>query len=149
MKTSWVLVLAALAGCSSTFDRDWETARGQAGTAPPNGRLPGCWQGTWHSDANGHEGGLRCIVTPREDSGFDARYDASYTWCIFPFTFEYSVPVKAERDGAGWKFRGSADLGCWIAGGHYEYEGRVEGDNFSATYRSSDDQGTFSMKRAK
>jgi hypothetical protein len=129
----WLLCLPLLlsAGCGSTFDRDWESP----GQAAMPGALEGRWQGTWHSEANGHEGGLRCIITRKEDSGYEARYDASYDWCIFGFTFEYTVPVQAERDGEAWKFRGSAELGCWIAGGLYEYEGRAQGDDYTATYK--------------
>jgi hypothetical protein len=148
VKFLYCVPLLLAAGCSS-FDRDWEAARPRLGQSLLSGGLAGCWEGTWHSDANGHEGGLRCIITRKEDSGFDARYDASYDWCIFGFTFEYTVPVTAERDGSSLKFHGSAELGCWIAGGLYEYEGRVEGDDYSATYKSNEDHGVFKMKRAK
>ena len=148
MKGFCALLLLVLAGCGSTFDRDWESSLSAPAGGSARGGLDGCWEGTWRSEVNGHEGGLRCIITAKEDRGFDARYFASYTWCIFPFTFEYTVPMTAERDGRAWKFRGSAELGCWIAGGLYEYEGRVEGDEYAATYRSSDDRGVFTMKRA-
>ena len=46
-------------------------------------------------------------------------------------------------------FRGSAELGCWIAGGLYEYEGRIDGGDFTATYKSEDDRGVFKLKRVK
>ena len=138
--------LAAVSGCCSTFDRDWDAA---AATPPPAGGFEGRWEGTWTSEENGHTGGLRCIITRKQDSGFEARYDATYDWCIFGFSFEYSVPMTAEREGEAWKFRGSAELGCWIAGGLYEYEGRIEGSDYAATYKSDGDHGVFKLKRAK
>lgn len=129
-------------GCCGTFDRDFDAARSPVGQG-----MPGAWEGTWAS-AGGHEGGLRCIVTAKEANQVDTRYHATYGWFLFWFSFEYTVPVTIERDGAGWKFRGSAVLDSWVGGGPYEYEGRVEGDEFNATYKSEDDHGVFKMKRA-
>jgi len=136
------LLLAA--GCGSTFDADREATPASTGEG-----LSGCWTGTWHSDSNGHEGGLRCIMTPRAAGSFDARYHATYDWCLLGFSFEYTVPVRAEKSGVIWTFKGGAELGCWIAGGLYEYEGRIDGGDFSATYKSEDDHGVFRLKRVK
>jgi hypothetical protein len=134
--------LLAVTGCCSTFDQDWDAA--------PAGALPeGRWKGTWTSEENGHAGGLRCIITRKQDSGFEARYYATYDWCIFGFSFEYSVPMTGERDGEAWKFRGSAELGCWIAGGLYEYEGRVTESQYTATYKSEGDHGVFKLERVR
>ena len=139
-----VLPLLALVGCCSTFDRDFDACRTSAGSAP----LAGAWEGSWHSDPSGHHGGLRCILT-RTDSGYRARYDATFTFVICPIGFEYEVPLLAVQDGDVWRFRGAAEIDYFIAGGLYEYEGLVSGDEFVASYRSSFDSGIFRMKRAR
>jgi len=141
----------ALGGCS-TFERDWEAAA-SAGAAA-EGSLEGRWQGTWLSEVNEHTGDLRAIVTRREkDTGsqaeprpeYDARYHATYGCC---FSFEYTVPMTASREGETLRFEGSADLG-WLAGGVYHYTGEVRGDEFHSTYKSEDDHGTFRMRRVR
>ena len=144
-----VPALLLLAGCCSTFDQDFDAARPglKSSNGPGAVGMPGAWEGTWTS-SGGHEGGLRCIVTTRNDTTVETRYHATYGWFLFWFSFEYSLPVTVERDGAGWKFHGNAVLDSWVGGGPYEYEGRVEGDEFNATYRSEDDHGVFKMKRA-
>jgi len=141
VKKLGLLPLLLLAGCSA-FDRDWNAA-----PAASAGTLEGRWEGKWTSDANGHEGALRCIITRHQDSGWEARYYASYTWGIIPFTFEYTIPLTALRDGDAWISRGGAELGCWIAGGWYEYEARASAEEYVASYRSDFDRGVFRMKR--
>src|SRR4030095_5100864 len=60
------LPVLLLAGCCSTFDRDFDAAKAPSeATAPPLR----AWAGTWHSDPSGHAGGLRCIIS-RTDSGY-------------------------------------------------------------------------------
>jgi hypothetical protein len=141
-----ILGLLLAAGCSSAADRDWADAE----------RLPRAadlgntrWSGTWHSDASGHEGTLRCIITPRADSGYDAHYYATFGWFIFGFSFEYILPMTIEKDDGGWRFRGSAVLDYWIQGGPYEYEGRADEEHFAASYNAGFDRGIFRMKRVK
>jgi hypothetical protein len=133
-----------LAGCCSTFDRDFDAAKSTADASSP---LLGSWDGTWHSDPSGHAGGLRCIIS-RTDSGFSSRYYATFTF-LLPLSFEYSVPITALKDGDSWRFRGSAEIDYVIAGGLYEYEGLVAGDEFVASYRSNFDSGIFRMKRSR
>ncbi len=147
-KLLWIVATGPLlltAGCCGTFDRDFDAARPSASVEQAG--MPGAWEGTW-SSAGGHEGGLRCIVTSKEASRVETRYHATYGWFIFWFSFEYAVPVTVERDDRGWKFHGNAVLDSWIGGGPYEYEGRVDGDEFNATYKSEDDHGVFKMQRA-
>lgn len=116
----------------------------------PSG-LPGRWKGEWRSDSNGHHGELRCIITEDESGTLHARYRARYGWF---FTFEYDMPMTAERiaddekGGRAYRFSASADLG-WLAGGVYAYEGTVRGDVFHSTYTSSGDRGTFEMRRVR
>lgn len=134
-------MLATAVGCS-TFDQDWEASKGYALG------IEGRWEGDWSSDANGHHGGLRCLVTRRGDEGFDARYHATYQdWCG-TLGFEYTVPMTVRRDVDGWALEGSADLG-WLAGGVYEYDGRASVARFTCKFRSAGDHGVFTLQRPR
>ncbi len=141
---SWQLLvlafaLAAAGGCSS-FNRDWNSAmrREHEGVA-------GCWLGTWTSETNGHHGGLRCILTPRAENMYDARFRATYCGVI---PFEQSVVLTGADSGGLWRFRGEKDLG-WVAGGLYEYAGEASQQKFMARYTSEKDRGVFEMTRPK
>ena len=136
-----VALLSASAGCS-TFDQDWEGSKGHAVG------IEGQWEGTWSSDANGHHGGLRCLVTRRGDGAFDARYHATYSgWCG-TLGFEYTVPMTLQPDRDGWLLEGDADLG-WLAGGKYEYNGRATPSRFTCTFQSEEDHGVFLLQRPR
>lgn len=152
MKTlqSVLLILAFLSwpfltGCS-TFNRDWKTRAVEPTPALPPAPatgLEGRWKGTWHSDATGHEGELRCIITREVNESLHARYHAKYGGFL---TFEYDMPMSVRQEGDTYHFSAQADLG-WLAGGKYEYAGTVVGDDFTSTYKSKSDHGTFRMRR--
>jgi hypothetical protein len=132
-------------GCSS-FERAWKES--SLAASQPN-RLTGRWEGSWHSDSNGHHDRLRCIVTPRSDGAYAARFQARYAKGLFHFRFDYVVAlnaVPAQSTGEKLQFEGEADLG-WYAGGLYRYKGFQESTNFYSTYQSKYDQGTFQMTR--
>lgn len=136
-------ICSLFVGCS-TFQHDWDGLVQNPGveTSVKTG-LAGQWEGTWLSDANGHGGGLRCIIAPDESGTLIARYHATYGGFL---TFEYDMPMRVQRDGDTYRFASEADLG-WLAGGRYEYEGTVVGDEFLSTYRSKGDHGSFRMSR--
>ncbi|MBI5772702.1 MAG: hypothetical protein HZA89_03040 [Verrucomicrobia bacterium] len=127
------------AGCSS-FHRDWKQ---RAAPAPAPDALEGRWEGTWLSGANGHTGKLRCIVTRIEGDKYQFQYWATF-WKIFRAS--YTVYFDAKKSGVTYQLTGTSDLG-WLGGGVYEYQGAVNGTNFSATYKSKADHGTFKMSR--
>ena len=133
------LPILLLCGCS-TFNRDWKEAARQP-LAPDS--IEGRWEGKWLSDANGHTGKLRCLLSRESDSRYSARFRATY-WKVFRFS--YTVPLRFEQRDGLWQFTGEENLGK-LAGGVYHYEGRVALTNFSATYRSQYDHGTFQMRR--
>lgn len=134
-------LIAATAGCS-TFDEDWNAARGFSTG------IEGRWEGTWSSDVNGHQGGLRCLVTRRSDDGFDARFHATYSdWCG-TLGFEYTVPMAVRAAADGWRLGGSADLG-WLAGGVYEYDGLATLAKFFCNFQAAEDHGVFQMTRPR
>ena len=132
-----LLGLLAVSGCSS-FQREWK----QAAAGPPAG-LEGRWSGVWRSDANGHTGQLRCLVTRAEDGAYRARFHARYEKI---FTFGYTVALQVRQPGDHFQFTGDANLG-WYAGGVYHYEGTASATNFLATYRCPRDHGTFTLAR--
>ncbi len=143
MKKLGIASLLLLAGCGTTFHRDWDDV------PPSSGPLEGAWEGIWLSDDSGHTGSLRCIISREADRGLESRYFATYGWFIFWFGFEMTIPTTVVADGPGLLLRGSAVLDSWIGGGLYEYEARIDGSEYVASYRSSFDRGIFRMKRVR
>lgn len=136
-----ILACVALASGCSPFEHDWNAA---AGAKPADATdITGRWQGTWTSEASGHSGGLRCLITRIDTKTYHARYAATF-WSIFHFGYE--MDLTAERQVDWVHFQGEADLGA-MAGGLYHYDGHANAESYSATYRSSQDHGNFVMKR--
>ena len=140
LRTLMLLAVASLlTGCS--FDREWQAARSYA---YPEHELAGCWEGTWQSDYNGHQGGLRAIITKQGDGYYDAHFHATYA-VVIPFEFE--IPLLVTDDGRAYAFEGQADLG-WLAGGVYTYDGSATATDFLASYcAENNDHGTFTMQK--
>ena len=132
-----VACTAALAmvttGCSR-FNRAWKTA---TATPPPARDISGPWEGSWHSDVNGHHGRLRCVVSRLDEGRYRARYQATY-WKIFRFGYTLDLQVAQPSN--------DAFLGWW-RGGVYHYEGNATPTNFVSTYESEHDHGRFEMMR--
>ncbi len=137
----WALAVATLlAGGCTTFNHDWERA---AESASLPGEMQGRWQGEWQSEATGHHGRLRCLVTRTTNDLYQARFHAKYQKIL---SFKYTVSLKAEQVGGLFNFTGHEDLG-WLAGGVYHYEGHADATNFFSKYSSKYDHGTFQMTR--
>ena len=137
LKFALLAIVPFVIGCS-TFNRDWR--------ALDNAQLSGIegkWTGRWLSDANGHNGKLRCIISKSEDGTYLSRYRASYQWIL---RFEYAAPLEVSAGSGKTAFTGQADLGK-LAGGTYHYKGDIVKDRFSAEYRSKYDHGIFEMQR--
>ncbi len=138
----------SLVSCSS-FERDWnaiQTHQAQA-SVPPS--LVGCYDGEWRSNANGHHGRLRMILTRDKNAKdtYTARFKANWGNA---FTFEYQVPLKFKKVKKVLHCSGGADLGI-LAGGKYEYRGKVTHsrapEKLVAVYNSTNDHGLFTLKR--
>lgn len=136
------LAAAGLGLCSGccTFERDWKATQMYA---YPSDDISGCWEGTWESHTNGHNGRLRAIITKQGENVYYARFKATYAG-VLPFEFE--VPMHVTEDGGLHSFQGQADLG-WLAGGIYTYSGQASPGDFSANYCAEKDQGVFVMSR--
>ena len=135
----WVLLICA-AGTGCSFNRDWK--RAAAGPARTND-IAGAWIGHWRSDANGHYGQLRCILTPHSPDAYMARFRARF-WKIFAAS--YAVPLTVTATNGGYTFHGSANLGP-LGGGLYTYDGSVTPGSFQSTYSAKRDRGTLLMRR--
>ena len=138
-----------LPSCSSDFRKVWKRDIGPA--PPPANGVAGKWEGTWLSAANGHHGNLRCVVSgPHEEGKFFAKGDHTFfyhaTWMKI-LSGSYKAVHNVQKKSDGYVFKGDHQMPDW-AGGRYHYAGTIKGDNFSATYKSSLDHGTFTMKRA-
>ena len=142
------LIAVTLASCAGAkFNRDWDAAvaahqSGETAKSP----VEGPWTGTWLSHVNGHNGDLRCLVTPAED-GADSTYDFRYhaTWGSFfqgGFTPQFTVKPDGKR---GLRVKGEEDLGIF---GSFQHDGWIKGDTFEATYASDmGDHGVFELAR--
>jgi hypothetical protein len=133
-----LLIGTLLGGGCTTFDHEWRKAAEVAATG-----LEGRWQGIWHSDVNGHNGRLRCVITKTDQDIYRARFHANYRKVL---SFGYTVPLRVERTANTFNFQGEAALG-WLAGGVYHYDGHAETTNFFSNYSSKYDHGTFQMAR--
>lgn len=132
------VAIIGLSGCS-TFNRDWKAAA----AAPQGEGIEGAWKGSWLSDHNGHNGGLRAIITRKDESTYHARFHATYKRIL---GFGQAVDLVVNRDGTNYTFSGRANLGK-AHGGDYTYEGNASPEGFRSTYNCSIDHGTFRMAR--
>lgn len=125
-------LLAALFANRADFHRRW---------ANP-GRGEERWEGDWVSEANGHCGALKCLLTKEGVAGYRATFHAVYAKFL---TVCYTVSLQGGQAGGKLLLKGDADLGK-LAGGVYHYEGRVDEAEFNCTYRCRYDHGTFHLK---
>lgn len=130
-----------LPSCGFAFRSAWEKA-------PVTTGAEGKWSGTWHSDATGHKGTLRCVVSTPVDSKGGHEFFYQATWKkILSGSYKAVHNVQKKKDGSH-TFKGEHKMPDW-AGGLYHYEGTIQGDSFNACYESSMDKGTYTMKRVR
>ncbi len=143
----WFLLLLplVLAQCGTAgFEQEWKTALADPHQSAPQD-ITGDWTGTWRSDANGHHGVLRCVISHEDGKSDDYRfhYHATYGQML---TVAYVVTEQVKRKGDHFILTGDHDLG-YLAGGMYHYEGTSTMKNMKSTYRSSADHGVFDLAR--
>ncbi len=127
-------VLAALFNNRAEFHRRWEAAPAR----PANG-LEGRWRGEWISQANGHHGALKCLLTKTASGEYEAMFHAVYAGFL---AVAYPVALHGQPSGGKLKLAGKADLGK-LAGGVYHYEGETDENAFNCAYRCAYDHGPF------
>jgi len=138
-----LLITAAsvLTGCA--FEREWQSAQGYSW---PDNELAGCWDGSWHSNWNHHEGSLRAIITKQGEGYYHAHFKATFLKFV---PYEFELPMLVTDDGHIYTFEGDADLGL-LAGGQYVYSGSASDGQFQANYTAGNsDHGTFSMSKVQ
>lgn len=149
-----LIFLTTLPSCGFAFRKAWK----EGGYAvPPSGPTissgptknhlpPGKWEGTWHSDATGHQGTLRCVTSNTINHQGDHEFFYHATWKkILSGSYKAVHTVKKLKDGS-YTFKGEHKMPDW-AGGLYHYEGTIKGNDFNACYQSAMDRGTYTMKR--
>jgi hypothetical protein len=134
-------VTQLLIGCSTVYNQKWRRAPKQ--TESHTG-VVGRWEGSWLSSVNQHTGKLKCIVSETASEEYDFHYWAR--WSLFSWTYHLKLPI--EETDAITTFSGTKNLGK-LAGGAFEFDGRVEGNQFEASYDSKFDRGQFSMIRIR
>ncbi len=129
------------AGCSAPkFEREWNEALARG--VPAKG-IEGPWEGSWKSEASGHTGGLRCLVSAPEDPAAPWGFHYWFSWSGLQSSYRSSYIVR-EEDGV-FRFTGETNLGA--LGGVYRHDGTATADRFEASYSSKGDRGTFGMTR--
>src|SRR5687767_5977988 len=104
-QASFALLLAvSLSGCS-TFHREWKQA---AALPTPTDDITGRWQGRWKSEATGHQGTLRCVVSKESPAKYRFLYRPVWKKILHG---TYTVLQDVQREGNVFKMHGSADLG--------------------------------------
>ena len=134
-----IACMMLLSGCSS-FHREWRKA-GREATPPPG--IEGRWDGRWLSDANGHHGRLRAVITRTAPGKYRAHYRAKFLRIM---SYSYAAELTARETSGVYSFDGQADLGR-LAGGVYSYAGTASTTNFHSSYKSKYDQGNYDMRR--
>ncbi len=130
--------LLGLSGCL-TYQSSWE----QGASLKPVNPVEGRWKGTWLSGANGHTGSLRAVATHANGDIYRFQIGATF-WKILRASYDVNFTVLP--DGDNHTLTGEQTL-SGLMGGLYTYEGRIEDGNFTASYKSRLDHGTFRMRK--
>lgn len=136
-----LVAACALSSCGIGFNRDWNAAK-----SAPHDELSGAWEGSWHSEATGHKGKLKAIISkpdPAHPKDRTVRYWASWK-TVLRATFATQHTFTPQ--GQHYLLTGYHQMPGWV-GGQYTYGGTATSSEFKATYRSSLDHGTFEMRR--
>jgi hypothetical protein len=104
------------------------------------------WEGEWRSGANGHHGGLRCVLKEEGQGKVKAYFRAKYSSILrVCYSVELHFDASLQADPRR-KVAGEADLGQ-LAGGVYRYEGELSAEEFSCNYTCQYDHGLFQLRR--
>lgn len=141
------ILTATAVGAFSGCNKDNESSE----SAPPAEKkaesLPkvdGKWSGRWESETHkGHGGGLTCDAVESGKQKWEATFTAE-----FGKTKEYKVKLDGKPGDGKVVFGGKVDLGK-DDGGEFTWTGRATETEFSGEYESSNDKGSFKMKRQK
>ncbi len=136
---AWMVLSAAIGGCGG-FGKQW--AQTTAVVQPP-ADIIGAWSGTWSSEATGHDGALRCIITRVDQNIYSARFHARFMKIL---SAQYTTILHVTVSDGVWHITGESDLG-WFGGGLYRQEGEIRDGIYAARYESKGDRGLLRMSR--
>ena len=105
--------------------------------------LGGSWSGGWYSQTTGHKGPLRAEVRLSNSGQFRATFTGKF-FKVIPFRYQMQLNVVSSNEEHLY-LAGQKKLGPLM--GYYVYEATVTENQFSATYRTKRDRGTFVLKR--
>lgn len=150
-----LMLLTCLPSCGFAFRKAWKEGgynlapQCPISSGPIYNHLPkGKWEGTWLSDASGHHGDLRCVTSNTLNGQGDHEFFYHATWKkILSGSYKATHTVQKQKDGT-YTFKGEHKMPNW-AGGLYQYEGTIKGDEFKACYQCAMDKGTYTMKRVR
>lgn len=136
------LLLAVLVqpGCL-TYHTSWK----KQPPAPEPDPIEGRWKGTWLSNHNGHKGKLRAVATHIEDDQYRFQFGATYMLFL---TASYDVQFTITEENGQYTLTGEQELPGYM-GGLYNYEGSIQDGDFTSSYRSKLDHGTFQMTKVE
>lgn len=109
--------------------------------APAADPLAGRWSGYWQSDANGHRGPLRAVVTP-SPSGYDVRFSGRFAKVV-PFVYRQHLDVVGVS-GDATLLSATRRIPLF---GTFTTDAAVTPGSFDATFRSGKDSGRFVLSR--
>jgi hypothetical protein len=103
----------------------------------------GCWNGSWCSNTNGHNGRLHARVRQIDGRTYKARFHGTFAGVV-PFT--YSVPMTVTGQAADGRtyLSGQSRLPLF---GQFCCQAEVTACDLTASYSSSKDAGQFVMQR--
>ncbi|MEO6213462.1 MAG: hypothetical protein ABIP65_07520 [Vicinamibacterales bacterium] len=131
-------LFAPLTANCKDFTHRWERA-----AALDADSVSGRWEGEWISEATGHRGPLRAVLTVIAPALWRVSFRASYSGMLRAC---YATDFNVSQQDGRWRFSGGSDLGA-IAGGRYEYAGSATLTEMACTYKSSRDHGEFRLQR--
>ena len=141
----FLLLPLLLTQCGTAgYEKEWNTALVDPQQKSPKD-ITGAWIGTWRSEANGHHGVLRCVISRENGKADDYRFHYHATYGAM-LTVAYGVTEQVKRAGDHFILTGDHDLG-YLAGGMYHYNGSATVKSMKSTYRSPADHGVFELAR--
>ncbi len=134
---------SVLTHCASPrFERAWDESVSQ----PKSYSSPtGPWTGKWNTKTNGHEGGLRCIVSEVENKSGKLQFWYHATWGP-GFSAPFKVKYDAVKTGSNhFEIKGSENLGVF---GSFQHDAVISKSSFKAKYSNKKhDVGSFKLHR--
>lgn len=147
MIQQWLAIgaLLLLVGCGS-FNREWrETVDNRS---VPATDFTGPWEGTWNSEATGHRGRLRAIITAVDDTipGEPGLYEFYYqaTWAAV-LRGSFRTRFQVDRlNGERFRVEGEHPIGGY---GTYRQMATIGPESFEADYEAGFDRGHLTLER--